>query len=61
MEELQPLFAFIPDYGATVVLLVFLALWHRRTKARDEMFGRIIDNFHVGLMECLREMKAPRD
>jgi len=49
------------DNALLVVLLVFMALWHRRTMARDKAFFELQGQMMVALMECVREKVAPRD
>jgi hypothetical protein len=49
------LYSFIPDAGATVVFIVFMWLWHKRTMARDSMFHETMQGMMHALMECVKE------
>lgn len=55
------LFSFLPDMGATVVFIVFMYLWHRRTMARDEQFHKSIEMFSEALRDCQKgRLKAEK-
>lgn len=45
----------VPDAGATVVFLVFMFLWHKRTMARDKQFAEALTAVMAALMECVKE------
>jgi len=57
VEHIGDLFAFIPDYGATVVFVLFMVLWHKRTMRRDEQFHEVLLQLNQSLMDCVAEIK----
>jgi hypothetical protein len=48
---------FINNAGATVIMIVFLLLWHKRTAARDKYFFETLQAINTSLMECVSKMK----
>jgi len=56
--EYASLFSFIPDAGATVIFIVFMFLWHRRTMARDKQFAETLTAIMAALMECVKQAAA---
>jgi len=59
MEELAQIYTL--DNALLVVLLVFMALWHRRTMARDKAFFDLQESMMIALMECVKREVTPRD
>lgn len=55
---MDQLFSFIPEYGATVVFVFFLVLWHRRTSARDVMYHETQRETMAALMACMSKLTA---
>lgn len=53
---MENLYAMIPDASSTVVLIVFMLLWHKRTMARDEQFADTIRQTNDALMTCMSSM-----
>lgn len=49
------LFSFVPDAGATVIFIVFMFLWHKRTMARDKQFADTLSAIMQALMECVKQ------
>lgn len=49
------LFSFVPDAGATVIFIVFMFLWHKRTMARDKQFAETLTVIMSALMECVKQ------
>lgn len=45
---------FINNAGATVIMLAFMFLWHKRTMARDKMFHETLNSINASLMECVK-------
>ena len=52
------LFSFVPDAGATVIFIVFMFLWHKRTMARDKQFAETLTSVMSALMECVKQTVA---
>lgn len=50
----EQLYQYIPNYGATVVLLIFMGLWHKRTMERDRQFHETLQSIVDALMDCIQ-------
>ena len=53
-EAVSILAPFINNAGATVIMLAFMILWHKRTMARDRMFHDTLNSINASLMECVK-------
>lgn len=52
---------FINNAGATVIMLAFMFLWHKRTMARDRMFHDTLNSINSALMECVKSNVENRE
>jgi len=55
---LESLYKYIPDAGATVVLVIFMILWDRRTRARDIMWRDLMSELVKGWLDCVKAIEA---
>lgn len=58
---MENLYGYIPEYGATVVFVVFMLLWHKRTMARDAQFHETTRELMRSLMECVSQIKREHE
>lgn len=60
--DFAPFLPFLDNAGASVLFLVFLILWHKRTSKRDADNTETIRQLLLALMDCQKNvMSAPRD
>jgi hypothetical protein len=53
-EALATILGVAADTGATVLFVIFMYLWHKRTMARDSMFNDTMQNMLKALMDCVK-------
>lgn len=50
--DFAPFLPFLDNAGASVLFLIFLILWHKRTMQRDRDNSETIRQLLMALMEC---------
>ena len=52
--DFTPFLPFLDNAGASVLFLIFLILWHKRTMARDKDNQETIRQLLLALMDCTK-------
>lgn len=72
MEVYEPFLPFLDNAGASVLFIIFLWLWHKRTSKRDADTAETvrvllledaetIKQLLLALMECTKATMAPKE
>jgi ABC-type transport system involved in cytochrome bd biosynthesis fused ATPase/permease subunit len=47
---------FLNNAGASVIMIVFMFLWHKRATARDKQFFETLQAINASLLECMSKL-----